>query len=498
MVEIPLIRKSGRSSNSFFSRARVQFQQPRLHILLPALIALGIVCLFTWRQSELWQIVDRASRDMQTINMLAQQSQKTRSQIDQFLISAQREDFTAATQALTGLIQKVRDRVLISDEPVYYDFQTLEITAQTALNTIRSLDTLAQAGSLAGSAQLQLRQNVQQTAQQLVEHAESLSLEATSAFQATLQRVQSENSQLQLALFIATLLLILIGVVGYLHLTHATNGRLEEITQAIQAITEGNYNKQSLTTRRDSIGKLAAAFNNMAANLQTALQTESAANEQNRRQIIKLAQQERMTAILEERQRIARELHDSVKQQLFSITLATGAAINLIDHDANLARTYLTHVQQMGTSAQSEMTTLLQEMAPVPLHDQHLEDALYQYLAPLCELHNLKLLWRVEGTNTLTIAQEHALFRIVQEATANVIRHSKAIVLRISLRFGLQTTLVIEDDGHGFDPEAIPRTSTGLATMRLRVRQVGGRLTLNSIIGQGTKLEIILDLRRKL
>ena len=204
------------------------------------------------------------------------------------------------------------------------------------------------------------------------------------------------------------------------------------------------------------------------------MQSESAAYKQNRLQMMKLARQERMTAILEERQRIARELHDSVKQQLFSITLSAGAAINLLERAPHLVKTHLEHIRQAGHNAQAEMTALIQELVPISLQEQRLEEALLGYLNPLCETHGLKLLWRVDGTNTLTIAQEHALLRAVQEAVSNVVRHSGATVVRVSLNFGLVTHIIVEDNGKGFVPEAVPATSTGLSLMRTRLRRSAG------------------------
>ena len=108
----------------------------------------------------------------------------------------------------------------------------------------------------------------------------------------------------------------------------------------------------------------------------------------------------------------------------------------------------------------------------------------------------MKLLWRVGGTNTLTIAQEHALFRAVQEAVSNVVRHSGATVLRVSLNFGLLTHVIVEDNGDGFVPETVPATSTGLALMRTRLKRVGGRCQVESTLGTGTRLTISIDSRR--
>src|SRR5204863_10025864 len=98
----------------------------------------------------------------------------------------------------------------------------------------------------------------------------------------------------------------------------------------------------------------------------------------------------------------------------------------------------------------------------------------------------IKLLWRVEGTNTLTISQDHTLFRVIQEAAANVARHSQATLLRVTLSFSLQTRVIIEDNGRGLDPETFSPTSRGLATMRLRLKRVGGELELYSVPGSGT------------
>jgi signal transduction histidine kinase len=102
----------------------------------------------------------------------------------------------------------------------------------------------------------------------------------------------------------------------------------------------------------------------------------------------------------------------------------------------------------------------------------------------------------VNGTNTLTIAQEHALLRAVQEAISNVIRHSSATVVRVSLSYGLVTHVIIEDNGKGFIPDAVPPTATGLSLMRTRLHRVGGRCELQTTPGVGTRLTILMDLRR--
>jgi two-component system, NarL family, sensor histidine kinase LiaS len=311
------------------------------------------------------------------------------------------------------------------------------------------------------------------------------------------QAVNNNNVRLRLVIMALLLATFSVSIVITVQLAHRTTRNLDLIGQAAKAIAAGNLDTKITLTRDDEIGQLGGLFNKMAEGLRLSIATENAASEQNRKQILKLARQERVNAILEERQRIAQELHDSVKQQLFSINLAAGAATNLLTNTPDLAKTYLDHVKQAATYAQSEMTTLLEELVPVPLQDQRLEDALSQYLRLLCDAHHVKLLWRVEGTNTLSIAQEHALFRVVQEAAANVIRHSNATLMRVSMSFGLHTRVVVEDNGKGFDKTAIPPTSTGLATMRLRLKRVGGVCEINSTPTSGTRLVITLELRKK-
>jgi len=514
MAETHSIRKSGHSSSSFFdwvhnrakrgeqmsTRRRTLLSGYTLLLCLTGIALWLLIAVSFYRQAKTFGAIQQASRQLETINGLVRQIHTVRAQADQVLNSGHTENFATTNTALTTLSQTIRQTLPLVDASAQFDLQALARFSQDYDNTFRSLGTLLQVSNQkqAQDAEPQIRQSVQHIGQQLDSLADTLSGQAASTLDELVRHTAVDNSRWQAALLLVVPIMIAGSITAGVYFRHRTTSALDAILQAARAVTKGDLSAQVVLSpvRTDEISELALAFNQMAASLQTALQTEAAANEQKRRQIMKLAKQERMTTILEERQRIARELHDSVKQQLFSITLAAGAAMNLLDHDVPLARTYLAHVQQTGVSAQSEMTTLLQEMMPLSALDRHLEDALLDYLTPLCEIHSLKLLWRVAGTNTLTTGQEHALFRIVQESTSNVIRHSKATILRISLTFGLQMRVVIEDNGQGFNPETISPTSSGLATMRLRVKQVGGTFVMSSIIGTGTRIEIMLDLRR--
>jgi signal transduction histidine kinase len=84
----------------------------------------------------------------------------------------------------------------------------------------------------------------------------------------------------------------------------------------------------------------------------------------------------------------------------------------------------------------------------------------------------------------------------VQEAVSNVVRHSEATVLHVSCNFGLITHVIIEDNGKGFVPDAVPVTSSGLTLMRTRLMRAGGRYELQTTVGEGTRLTLLMDLRR--
>lgn len=428
---------------------------------------------------------------------LMEQTLDARAQIEQYLASGDDDAFAAGETALTQAMSDIEALTSPAQLIDAFALRRLETFINDYLNLVRGFDSMRR-GNAPSNALKVIRQRVDEAALALDQQAYAALQLSITASDDLLREQNASVTTLGIGLLLV--LGVLFGACFWLvrAITGHSAYALHQIGQAARQITLGNYDTRidlRAETNADIAG-LAAAFNRMAETLKTALESASAANMQNGQQLLKLARQERMTAVLEERQRIARELHDSVKQELFSITLSAGAAINLLDHAPNLVRTHLEHIRQAGHTAQAEMTALLQELIPVSLQDKRLEDALFQYLTSVCDTHGIKLLWRVDGTNTLTIAEEHALLRAVQEAASNVVRHSHATLLRVSFSFGLVTHVIVEDNGDGFAPDAVPVTSTGLALMRTRLKHVGGRCELESEPGVGTRLAIHLDSRR--
>jgi signal transduction histidine kinase len=338
------------------------------------------------------------------------------------------------------------------------------------------------------------RDSLEQVGAQLEQSSNVVLNETLKALNSTVLSLKTDANASQRALLFTLVVAAIISILASLVLTIGLTRPLRDLSRIAQAIAGGDLGLRARMTRQDEIGQLAVAFDQMTDSLQRSLETERAANEQIRRQTLQISRQTQASAVMEERQRIARELHDSVKQQLFSISLSAGAALNLMSGDPEAARSYLEHLKQASREAQAEMKNLLQEMLPAPLQEHHLEEALAQYLGSLGKIHHLQIAWKATGINNLSPTYEHALFRAAQEAIANVIRHSGAHSLSVNLSFGTPTLLVVEDDGCGFNPDNVSPESTGLATMRARLGRVGGEVEVHSAPGQGTHIQMAVNL----
>lgn len=483
------LHTSGRRSNWFSSL----FNYALLLVLGAAILgSFGFLALSNRPSIEL---VDESLTHLGTVNNLVHQAIQARIQVEHALAVDDAASYQAAEDALVHSLDSIEQARTELDD--YFTLNNLEQIISDYLNTFRSLSqvTLSRAPSATRSI---IRQQLDKMASALDQEGSKAIQVSMAATSKNLDAASDSATSRGMILVLAVGAMLSAGSALVLAAVRQRGHMFQKIGQAAQQIDQGQYDARiDLSGETDpNMIQLGKAFNRMADRLKTAMQSESAANQQNHLQIMKLARQERTTAVLEERQRIARELHDSVKQQLFSITLSAGAAINLLEHTPQAVQTYLEHIQQSGHNAQAEMTALIQELIPMSLQEQRLEEALLSYLNPLCETHGLKLLWRVDGTNTLTIAQEHALLRAVQEAISNVVRHSRATVVRVSLSFGLVTHIIVEDNGEGFVPEEVPPTATGLSLMRTRLKHAGGRCELQTTRGIGTRLTIVMDLRR--
>jgi PAS domain S-box-containing protein len=193
-----------------------------------------------------------------------------------------------------------------------------------------------------------------------------------------------------------------------------------------------------------------------------------------------------------ERTHLAQDLHDSVTQALFSMTLTARAAEMLVDRDSPAAVEKLAELRELAQDALAEMRALIFELRPGSLTEEGLVRALRKHIAAVQGRTGMPVVFEADEIAGLSPEIEEALYRICQEALHNVVKHAAASRVQIELRRdGGCVRLVVTDDGMGFDAATASRGGhLGLAGMRTRVERFSGRLTVESSPGKGARLQI--------
>jgi PAS domain S-box-containing protein len=212
----------------------------------------------------------------------------------------------------------------------------------------------------------------------------------------------------------------------------------------------------------------------------------------------RLYEQAREVAALEERQRLARELHDSVSQALYGIALGARTARTLLDRDAGQVAAPLDYVLSLAETALTEMRALIFELLPDALKTEGLVAALGRQMAAVRARHGIATQAELGAEPDVAVAIKEALYRIAQEALHNTVKHAQARSVVVRLEAVPETlTLEVSDDGIGFDPNRSFPGHLGLHTMRERAAQLGGTLELSSAPGHGTRLRVMIPRTRE-
>lgn len=192
----------------------------------------------------------------------------------------------------------------------------------------------------------------------------------------------------------------------------------------------------------------------------------------------------------QERHRLARELHDSVSQQLFAAMMLLSALNQQLATADDATRKQMDMIERIINEAQSEMRALLLHLRPVNLEGKSLKQGIQQLLKELSTKIQIELSWSVADVSLSKGIEDH-LFRIVQELLSNTLRHAKAHELEVYLdNVDNTVSLRVIDDGVGFDPQKKTVGSYGLQNIRERVAGVGGTCKIISFSGKGTSIEI--------
>ncbi len=288
------------------------------------------------------------------------------------------------------------------------------------------------------------------------------------------------------------LIAVLIGAsFGYIY-GNLLKKRIEILLQSAMMLERGNLDIRIPDLGEDELGQLGRQLNDMTTRFQqqvASLQRLSAHNAE-------LNDQVKQAAIVEERQRLARELHDAVSQQLFAISMTMAALKRTLLQNPEKAKGQAELVEEMAAAAQSEMRALLLHLRPAHLEGKGLKQGIEDLLREMQGKHPISFQWSIEEIPSLPKGMEDHLFRILQEALSNTLRHAKAHRVEVKLVvIGNKLRFKITDDGIGFTIKDERKSSSyGMALMQERVAEIGGVLNISSAPGQGTLIEVTIPI----
>ncbi len=293
---------------------------------------------------------------------------------------------------------------------------------------------------------------------------------------------------LRIPLVSALILLLITVPIGGLFGAISTRGlvrRIHRLAAATTRFTDGDYAQRVPVAGKDEVGQLEVQFNRMAEQLIESISRRQELAEQNAR--------------LGERDRISRELHDAVSQDLFSLHMMAGGLQAAFSPDSPLYPQIMTLKQTTQTMI-FEMRALLLELRPAQLEHLGLPSALEDLATAYRSRLGIEVVTAIKSV-ALPSRVEHAILRIAQEALSNAARHAEATIITLTLEpEETMVALTITDNGNGFvfeDGGEQPYHSLGLRTMHERVQELHGSFTLTSAPGEGTSIHIRLPREEK-
>ncbi|MCT2535577.1 sensor histidine kinase [Aquibacillus koreensis] len=270
--------------------------------------------------------------------------------------------------------------------------------------------------------------------------------------------------------------------------------RLDYLSVLIAQLARGNYSSRVYDNDDDEISRIGSELNGLGEKMQGQVKSlQRLADEKS-----EYAKSAHKAATIEERQRLARDLHDAVSQQLFALTMMSQASLRLFDRDPEQAREQVKEMSGTALKAQTEMRALLLHLRPVDLSGEPLQIGIHNLIEELKQKCQIDFHLHLEEVQGLYETTEEHLFRIVQEALSNILRHANATEVTLDIvKRNNELFVHIADNGKGFelDNHHQKKTSYGLKTMRERTEEIGGTFAIKSKKGEGTHIDIRIPLR---
>lgn len=263
---------------------------------------------------------------------------------------------------------------------------------------------------------------------------------------------------------------------------------IAQMLNGVRAITSGDLNVSVPVAANDELGELATSFNQMTNELNRRTNELAQTSAE-----LQLKDTQVKVAALEERQRLARELHDSVSQALYGIALGARTAQTQLERDPAKLAEPLDYILSLAEAGLSEMRALIFELRPESLKNEGLVAALTKQSDALRARYKLDVVTRFDSEPEISLEAKEALYRITQEAMHNVVKHAHATHVELTLeeRVG-KLTLEIHDNGKGFDTNREFPGHLGIKSMPERAAQIGAQFRIQSQTGEGTTITVSL------
>ncbi|MFS0591238.1 sensor histidine kinase [Cytobacillus horneckiae] len=283
---------------------------------------------------------------------------------------------------------------------------------------------------------------------------------------------------------------IAIGILFGIFSGYSWQKQLKQVDGWLHEIEEG----RQLQIDEDEIGSDARILSERAKKIQKQIAEQAKLSQKLANEKAEEFDNRMQEIIFQERNRLARELHDSVSQQLFAASMLMSAIMERTEKYEDGYAKKLKLVESMIHQSQLEMRALLLHLRPVALKGKTLTEGIEELLVELLQKVTMDIKWKVEDFPLDKGVEDH-LFRILQESVSNTLRHAKANSLEVLLieRDGYAILRVV-DDGIGFDVEEAKAGSYGLQNMYERAMEIGGSLKIISLANNGTRLEVKIPL----
>lgn len=266
--------------------------------------------------------------------------------------------------------------------------------------------------------------------------------------------------------------------------------QLQFVDEALHGLEEGKLLEREDTPALDEIQSIAARITKISKQIsEQAKRTQRLATEKVEKQEPRIQE-----IISQERNRLARELHDSVSQQLFAASMMMSAINETKAQSDDRESKQLKMVEAMIHQSQLEMRALLLHLRPVALKNKSLQEGIEELLTELSQKVSMNINWKIEDFPLEKGVEDH-LFRILQESVSNTLRHAKATSLDVLLIKRNDLVIMrIVDDGIGFQTDETKAGSYGMQNMQERALEIGGTLKIVSVKENGTRLEVKVPL----